>query len=111
MDNPWHDDSWMRHDGGMMNADGHGGLLTVVVVAVALLALAASAVLTGVVLRARTARTSHPATGAPPPPDQDARRVLEDRLARGEVRPEDYQAIRALLEGSTTPTTSPRSTT
>jgi len=42
----------------------------------------------------RSARTS----GPPMLPSSDARRTLDERLARGEVEPEDYQRRRELIE-------------
>jgi putative membrane protein len=42
----------------------------------------------------RSARTNRP----PVLPPSDARRVLDERLARGEIEPEDYQRRRELID-------------
>jgi putative membrane protein len=42
----------------------------------------------------RSARTSRP----PMLPFSDARRMLDERLARGEIEPEDYQRRRELID-------------
>ena len=34
----------------------------------------------------------------PPAPDRDAKRILDERLARGEIGPDEYRHLRDLIE-------------
>ena len=76
---------------GMMDSGWMGAFAALVVV---LLLLVMIAVLVNVFLHLR-ARSEPPITGGP-----QARLILDGRLARGEVGPEDYQALRVLLDDS-----------
>ncbi|WP_448006386.1 SHOCT domain-containing protein [Agromyces bauzanensis] len=68
-----------------------------------LLALAALIVL---VVRSFTAGSSGP-PGSPPshgqPPRTDARAIAEERLARGEITPDEYREIRRALDETIPP--------
>lgn len=62
-----------------------------------------SLILLGVALLRRTGTHDHPApTGPAAPPAPSAQQILADRLARGEIEPDDY---RIRLEALTTPRT------
>lgn len=67
---------------------------------VLLLTLAAVVVLVAVLLANRRSTQSQASAAASPGADTSAARaLLDERLARGEIDPEDYQRRRALLEG------------
>ncbi|MCY7402393.1 MAG: hypothetical protein LH477_15820 [Nocardioides sp.] len=86
------DDQWNRND--MMN--GGGATTAFAVVVLVLLVLALVAVLANLYLHVspRRADTTVPPTDAEP----EARRLLDRRLALGEVTPEEYATVRAALE-------------
>lgn len=69
-----------------------------------LLAVAALVVL---VVRSFTAGPPSPPPGQPPthgqPPGSNARAILEERLARGEVTPDEYREIRRALDETSPP--------
>ncbi|GAA4372559.1 SHOCT domain-containing protein [Agromyces bauzanensis] len=69
-----------------------------------LLAIAALVVL---VVRSFTSGSSGPPPGQPPthgqPPRSNARAILEERLARGEVTPDEYREIRRALDETSPP--------
>ncbi|HEY5185478.1 MAG TPA: SHOCT domain-containing protein [Actinomycetes bacterium] len=68
----------------------------------ALLLLTLAAVVVLVVVLLATRRSTQPQGSASTPPaagPSAARVLLDERLARGEIDPEDYQRRRALLEG------------
>ncbi|WP_211357386.1 SHOCT domain-containing protein [Nocardioides rubriscoriae] len=99
----WDDDG---HDYGMMNGDGWSAAIVVLLVLLVLVVLAVGAYVVVHLTRQSThARTAVPPGAAAVPPSslpagggQDPRRVLDLRLARGEVTPEEYDAVRAILE-------------
>jgi putative membrane protein len=43
--------------------------------------------------------TGPPRQGGQPRTDGDAKRILDERLARGEISPEEYQRLRDLIRG------------
>lgn len=69
-----------------------------------LLAVAALIVL---VVRSFTAGPPSPPPGPPPthgrPPQSNARAILEERLARGEITPDEYREIRRALDDTSPP--------
>src|SRR5512146_2259386 len=70
------------------------GLMWIVMIAFwVLLIWAVYALVTGI-----TRRPGQPEPGSQPPAG-DARRILDERLARGEIDPEEYQRLRDLLDG------------
>jgi uncharacterized membrane protein len=84
------DGRYQMMDGG----DGSAWMAAFAVFALLALLLAVAGIV-ALLLRSRHASASGgTATSSPP----DAGRVLDDRLARGEVNPAEYQEIRALLE-------------
>ncbi len=95
----WDDDG--RHE--MMDGAGWATASVVLLAVLLLVGLAIGAYL--VVHATRPTSAAPPATPGPvaPPPvggaaSDDPRRVLDLRLARGEVSPEEYQAVRSVLE-------------
>lgn len=78
-------------NGGMMN---DGGAWLMVVVALLLLALIGTVIFWAI----RAAGPPAPAGPSPAPPAPSPRDLLDLRLARGEVTPEEYNAIRPLLD-------------
>jgi uncharacterized membrane protein len=87
-----------RDRGGMM--DGGGAWVVMVLCLVLLVALVG--VVTYLVVRASSAPASSGPLAVPPAPPAPAgptpRDVLDHRLARGEVTPEEYSAARELLD-------------
>lgn len=77
--------------------DGSGWMTGFAVVMMLLLLIAVIAVLANLFLHVSTRRDAAPrtATALPAP---EARVVLDARLARGEVAPEEYRNLRALLD-------------
>ena len=70
------------------------GLMWIVMIAFwALLIWAIYALITNV-----TRRPGQPGSGGQPQPG-DARRILDERLARGEIDPDEYRRLREVLEG------------
>jgi putative membrane protein len=70
------------------------GLMWIVMIAFwALLIWAVYALITNV-----TRRPGQPGPGGQPQPG-DARRILDERLARGEIDPDEYRRLREVLEG------------
>ncbi|GAA0970669.1 hypothetical protein ENKNEFLB_02200 [Nocardioides aquaticus] len=82
-------------DGGSM--DGGGWMIVFGVLTLVLLLLALAAVVAHLVLHA-TGRLAPGAQRAPGATGSDARTVLDTRLARGEVSAEEYSSTRALLD-------------
>ena len=92
--------------GGMMGR-GHDGFGWVFPVVCLVIFVAAVAVLVWLLMRGRTASTA--AAGAPtatapvappaPNPLAGAEAILAERLARGEISPDDYRAAAAALRG------------
>ncbi len=77
------------------------GLMWVAMIAFwALLIWAVYALVTGITRRPGQAGPDQAAPGGRPQPG-DARRILDERLARGEIDPEEYQRLRDLLDGGT----------
>jgi putative membrane protein len=86
-----------------------GGLLMIALLMVALLGLALLVVLVVAPRRPAAPAPPVPMVGAPgsigpqyPPPHpalSPARAILDERLARGEIQVEEYQRLRAALEG------------
>jgi len=96
MDDP---DGYGMMNGGYGMMD--GGSDTTSTIAVVLLGLLVLALIAGlVVLVLHLRRTSAPAMGATSGSPDDATRIIEGRLARGEVSPEEYHAVRTALESS-----------
>ena len=74
------------------------------VIGLAMLAIAIAAIAVAVVALVRVNRANTPATSSAPTDTPaatatSARALLDDRLARGDIDPADYEARRALLEG------------
>ena len=86
-------DSYNR--GGMMD-DGGGWVLMILgfVLVLALIGLA----IFWVARATGTPMTTSPAPSPPPAPGPSPRDVLDLRLARGEITPEDYSTTRPLLD-------------
>jgi putative membrane protein len=71
-----------------------------------LVALVIAGIVALIVWISRSRNTAHPVAPAPAPPvpvaaataPADARRILDERLARGEIEPEDYRARREALD-------------
>jgi uncharacterized membrane protein len=77
-----------------------GGLLFM------LLLLAAAVALVVMLWRNRHPASSTPVAVAPPvSPTLNAQAILADRLARGEISPDDYRAAVSVLRETATPTT------
>ena len=79
----------------MMN--GGGWMVGFAVLALVLLLIAVAVVCANLFLH--MSRKPHP-LGTPAEGSPEARLVLDGRLARGEVTPEEYRSVRALLDGS-----------
>ena len=70
------------------------------VIGLAMLAIAVAAIAVAVVALVRVNRAAAAAPGATSAGGSaSARALLDDRLARGEIDPADYEARRALLDG------------
>ena len=87
------DDHWNRND--MMN--GGGATMAFAMVVLVLLVLGLVAVLAHLYLHLSPRRVD--ATVPPTAAEPEARRLLDRRLALGEVTPEEYATVRAALEG------------
>ncbi|MEP7201434.1 MAG: hypothetical protein ABI894_02435 [Ilumatobacteraceae bacterium] len=86
---------------GFNHRHGDGGMMLLF----PLLLLAAVGVLVYVLWRGRHPATAVGVPAAPPSPTLNAQSILADRLARGEISPDDYRAaISVLVE---TPTAQP----
>lgn len=87
------DDHGTRYD--MMDGGGAGGFA---MVALMILALALIAVLAYLFLHVSTGRSNTAEPSAPAPTEPEARRLLDRRLALGEISPEEYATVRSVLE-------------
>lgn len=85
------DDHGYRYD--MMNGSGSGVFAVVVLI---LLALALVAVLANLFLHVSAGRSD--VAASPVGTESEARRLLDRRLALGEISAEEYASVRAALE-------------
>jgi putative membrane protein len=60
--------------------------------------LVVAGIVVAVVLAVRATRSGSPAPGGSGPQPDSARRILEDRLARGEITPDQFRELLEALE-------------
>ena len=93
----------MMHNPSYNNGGPHWGLWIVMIFAT----LVFFGILTWAVLSIIRQRDAHGGGGSQPPPPgagSDALRILDERLARGEIEVDEYTRRRDLLKGSGPPT-------